>query len=155
MFRERAQSLQIGGQSKSQLLLSLSAHGIELNNYAQILFDDPNFTTSVTRRVVDVTDVNVAELGLAASTSNAIFAKARSEGLELCPLELAPHFRVQFLNQAAGPYLTVASAKTREDEAYPNGFYLRQLDGRLWLRGYRATSDYLWEPTSRFLFVVN
>ena len=154
MFRERERKLQIGGQSKTDLLSSLGAHGIQFNKYAHMLFDDPGFTTSESSRWVVVTDVTVAELGLAAGSISAdIFARARSFGLELCPLELAPHFRIQFLNQPEGPYLTVASAKTRDDEAYPNGFYLRRLDGTLWLRGYRATADYPWEPTSRFVFL--
>jgi hypothetical protein len=155
MLRERARSLQIGGHSKSELLSSLSTHGIQLNSYAQILFDDPNFTTSDSSRSVVVADVTVGELGLAvASTSADIFAKARLVGLELCPLELAPYFRVQYLNQPGGPYLTIASAKSKDNETYPNGFYLQRLEGKLWLRGYRATSDYLWEPTSRFLFLA-
>src|SRR5262249_48193981 len=132
MFQERTRSLLIGGQSKSQLLLSLSTRGIQLNKYAEILFDDPRFTTSDRSQWVVVKNVSAAELGFAkGSTSADIFAKARSAGLYLCPLELAPHFRLQFLNQSEGPYLTIASAKTRDDEAYPNGFYLRRLDEKL------------------------
>ena len=156
MFRERARKLEIGGLRKSELLSSLRALGVQLNKYAHILFDDPAFTTSESSRWVAATDVTVEELGLTAgSTSAEIFARARSVGLELCPLELAPHCRLQFLDQSEGPYLTVASAKTKTDEAFPNGFYLRRFDGTLWLRGYRATSEHIWGPTSRFMFLAN
>jgi hypothetical protein len=156
MFQERARNLQIGGMSKAELLSSVRAAGVQVNAYAQVLFDDPLFTTSETSRWVVVTDVTVAELGFAEGAISAeIFARARSSGLALCPLELAPHYRVQFLDQPEGPYLTAASAKTKDDDAYPNGFYLRRYDGALWLRGYRATSDYVWVPESRFLFLVN
>jgi hypothetical protein len=154
MFRDRAQSLVMGGQSKAELLSALSAHGIQCNTYAQILFDDPNFTVSAHSHCVVVTDVTVEELGLAAATSADIFTKARSAGLELCPLELAPYLRIQFLHQPEGPYLTVASAQTTNDAAYPNGFYLRRLGGTLWLRGYRADAEYQWEPDSRFVFLA-
>ena len=156
MFRDRARKLQIGEVGKAELLASLRAAGVQFNAYAQVLFDDPGFITSEISRWVVATDVTVAELGFSAgSTSAEIFARARSTGLELCPLELAPHYRLQFLDQPEGPYLTVASAKTKDDDAYPNGFYLRRFDGALWLRGYRATSDYVWDPVSRFLFLMN
>lgn len=156
MFLERARKLEIGGLRKTELVSALHASGVQLNKYAHMLFDDPAFTTLGGSRWVVTTEVAVTELGLAAgSTSAEIFARARSAGLELCPLELAPHLRLQFLDQSEGPYLTVASAKTKDDEAYPNGFYLRKIDGTLWLRGYRATPDYVWDPMSRFLFVMN
>lgn len=143
MFQERARRLEIGGQSKTELLSSLLEHGIRLNRYAHVLFDDPAFTTSQSSRWVLVKEVTVAELGLlVGATSVEIFARARSVGLELCPLELAPRLRLQFLDQTEGPYLTVASRKTKDDDAYPNGFYLRRVDGELWLRGYQATSEH-------------
>src|SRR5262245_29366251 len=156
MFQERTWRLEIGGQGKIELLSSLLAHGIRLNRYAHILFDDPAFTTSECGRWVLVREVTVAELGLmVGATSEEIFGRARCVGLELCPLELAPYFRLQFSDQTAGPYLTVASRKTRHDDAHPNGFYLRRIDGELWLRGYRATSEYIWEPASKFAFLTN
>lgn len=156
MFQERARRLEIGGQGKTELLSSLHEHEIRLNKYAHILFDDPAFTTAESSRWVLVTEVTVAELGLmVGATSAEIFGKARCVGLELCPLELAPCFRLQFLDQIEGPYLTVASRKTRDDDAYPNGFYLRRVDGELWLRGYQATAEHIWEPTSRFVFLTD
>jgi hypothetical protein len=156
MFRNRAQKLEIGGQGKAELLSSLHERGTQLNRYAQILFDDPAFTTCDSSRWVIATQITGAELGLMdGATSAQIFARASSVGLALCPLELAPRLRLQLLDQAEGPYLTVASQKTRNDDAYPNGFYLRRIDGELWLRGYRATSDHIWEPASRFVFLAN
>lgn len=46
--------------------------------------------------------------------------------------------RLECLAQPEGPYLTVASAKPEDDDAYPNGFYIRNNENALWLRGYRA-----------------
>ena len=156
MFPERTKRFESGGRSKTELLSALRQAGISLNTYAEVLFDDPAFVTSETSRWVLTTEVTVAELGLTAgATSVEIFDRARCAGLDLCPLELAPHFRLQFLDQPEGPYLTVASSKTRDDDAYPNGFYLRRNDEGLWLRGYRATSDYVWEPASRFAFLTD
>lgn len=156
MFQQRARRLEIGGQGKTELLSALLKRGIRLNRYAHILFDDPAFTISETPRWVLVREVSVAELGLmVGATSAEIFGRARCVGLELCRLELAPCFRLQFLDQIEGPFLTVASRKSKDDDAYPNGFYLRRRDGELWLRGYQATSEHIWEPTSRFVFLTS
>ena len=152
----RSRTVRIGGASKAQLRLLLDERGIGLNAYATILFDDPAFMTSEQSRQVVVAEISVAELGLTSgATSDEIFRTALEYGLDVCPLELAPHLRLQYPEQEEGPYLTIASAKTRADEAYPNGFYLRRHDGKLWLRGYRATADYVWSPASRFVFVVD
>ncbi|WP_148059317.1 hypothetical protein [Sinobacterium caligoides] len=73
--------------------------------------------------------------------------------MKLCPLELAPQFRIQYLNQEEGSYLTIASLKTRNDDRYPNGFYLSHHSDFFWLRGYRSTSDWLWGIDHKFAFV--
>jgi len=43
--------------------------------------------------------------------------------------------------------------KTSKDENYPNGFYLRNIDNSLWLRGYKASEDYEWSLDSEFIFI--
>ena len=80
-------------------------------------------------------------------------------GLGLCPLELAPRLRLLLLDQAEGaagqpltrncaPHgaITVASAPLDDDEDVPRGFYLRRIEGTLWLRGYRSWDGHLWSP---------
>ncbi len=146
----------VGGVSKADLLEQLKNSSILINPYAEILFASPEFTTSSHSCNLKISEVSLQEISLKeGATSTQIFSRAKDFGLELCPLELAPHFRLQYLNQLQGPYLTIASKKTRNDESYPNGFYLRKLKNRLWLRGYRASSDFVWSPQSRFVFLVN
>lgn len=144
-----------GGIPLEQLLQRLAEAGVQHNEYARVLFNDPHFTISEPQQI-NIAVVSVKELDLNnGGTSSEIFAAASRQRLALCPLELAAHFRLQYMDQPEGPYLTVASVKTRDDEEYPNGFYLRRLNETLWLRGYRATSDYIWEPASAFAFIIN
>jgi hypothetical protein len=83
----------------------------------------------------------------------------------LCPLELGPHPRLQFLDQPEGhlghpsskhraPHgsITVASRPLTEDYETPKGFYLRRIDGVLWLRGYCSAPDDIWNPEDRLVF---
>lgn len=151
-FHEMA--LEIGGVAKEALLARLAAAGVELNDYARALFADEAFTTAAERRTVRVVARSLDDLGLrAGGTFAAILAAADAQDLAPCPLEVAPHLRLAWLEQPVGPYLTVASRPLRDDDA-PNGFYLRHRDDGLWLRGYRADDDYVYPPAfTDFAFV--
>ena len=39
-----------------------------------------------------------------------------------------------------------------DDDEVPKGFYLRRIEGVLWLRGYRAGAEHVWSPDDRLLF---
>ena len=79
--------------------------------------------------------------------------QASTLGLRICTLCCAAFLRLQYLDQPEGPYLTVASAKPEGDENYPNGFYIRNFNKILWLRGYRATDFCEWPMDNEFLFL--
>lgn len=154
MTSTRKWKIEFGGRSKQELLLLLSEKKICMNAYATQLFMDQEFLTSSSSRIAEVVEKSVIELGFeTGALYRDIIIAAERLGLKMCPLELAPQFRVQYLNQQEGPYLTIASVKTKDDDSYPNGFYLSNYGGFYWLRGYRSTSDWLWEPDQKFAFV--
>jgi len=146
--------VEFGELSKEELLVLLTKNKICLNGYAVMLFLDEKFTTSSSQRIAHLVEMSVANLGFKIGAQYCdIVEAAKNLGLQMCPLELGPYFRVQFLNQSEGPYLTLASKKTRKGESYPNGIYLRHSNELLWLRGYCSTSDWLWSPEDKFVFV--
>ena len=49
--------------------------------------------------------------------------------------------------------VTVASAPLCDDEEVPKGFYLRRIEGVLWLRGYQSWSGHVWSGEDTFVFV--
>lgn len=126
-----------------------------MNDYADLLFGDRDFTTAPEIRHVQVAFVSTSEIGLpTGGTYMQILTNAARQGLSPCPLELAAHLRLGYLDQPEGPYLTVASADRTADPETPNGFYLRHLDGELWLRGYESGPENIYAPDfSRFVFV--
>ena len=101
-------------------------------------------------QVIEIATVSVAELGFGeGATYGQLIARALESGLAECPLELGPHLRLQFLDQPEGAAglpathgrappgaITVASSPLDERDETPKGFYLRRIDGVLWLRGY-------------------
>lgn len=155
METESRTDLSIGGVTKEALRHRLTCASISLNLYAEVLFDAPDFTVFDAERRIRLVTLSLDELGLHAGGSlQAIFERAESRGYTLCPLEVAPHLRLLFLDQSPGPYLTVASPRPRPDDMdFPAGFYLRRLEDGLWLRGYRTDDDWIWPPGfSQFVF---
>lgn len=147
--------IQIGGLTKQELQQQLRSCQVGMNRYAQILFDDPDFAPAPAPIEVTVVFVSLSDVGLdQGARYDEIVAAASALGLDQCPLEVGPHLRLQYVNQPEGPYLTVASPARSDDPDDPNGFYLRHVDGRLWLRGYEAAASELFEPDfSRFAFI--
>ncbi|QSO45827.1 helicase [Alicyclobacillus mengziensis] len=160
-------TVEIGGLTKSELIQKLQQYSVLMNESAERLFADDKFSTSDTKYIVQTVELTVRDLGFPdGATMNEIFNRATDLGLALCPLELAPHLRLAYLDQPEG-YLghpltqhqapsgsiTIASAMLTEDDDFPKGFYLRRIHGLLWLRGYRADHlQHLWNPDDHFIF---
>ena len=156
----------IGGLTKSELLEQLQIQSISLNEYAHQLFADDRFTTTHMHKSVTTVELTVRDLGFPhGATTAELFAQAQTLGLGLCPLELAPHLRLQYLDQPEGYWgqpirqhqapsgaITIASEILTQDDDVPKGFYLRRIKGELWLRGYRAGADHVWDAADHLLF---
>jgi len=159
-------TVRIGGVDKPDLLSALRAHQVGLNQAAEALFEDARFTTLPHGHVIEIACVSVAELGFAdGATYGQVTARAVESGLVECPLEVGPHLRLQFLEQpdsgdgsplkhgrAPAGSITVASSPLDENDDTPKGFYLRRVDGVLWLRGYWSWAGHVWSPTDLLLF---
>lgn len=117
------------------------------------------------RETVRIVERTVAEFGLTdGGTRTQIFAAAEEHGLGLCPVVTGPYLRLAWSAQADSSTsvmstghssegaLNVASPALDDDVEFPKGFYLRVVDGQLWLRGYRCDDLYVFSPDVRFAF---
>jgi hypothetical protein len=145
--------ISVGGLAKTQLIKRLVDAGIQFNKYAHVLFEHSAFSPTDKAVQIKLVRIKLSELGISTpSTFQIIVTKASEADLKLCPLFLGAFLRLEYLDQTEDPYLTVASAKPETDENFPNGFYLRNFDHSLWLRGYRASNDYEHAIDSEFVF---
>ncbi len=156
----------VGGLTKSELLQELQRTSISMNESAERLFASDLFTTSATRYCVTTIERAVRDLGFPQGATIAeIYTRAGALGLGVCPVELGPHLRLQYLDQPEGYWgqpvrqhqapsgsITIASEALTDDDEFPKGFYLRRIKGVLWLRGYRSGPEHVWEPDDYFLF---
>ncbi|MHA7240494.1 hypothetical protein [Arthrobacter sp. TMS1-12-1] len=159
-------TVQVGGQSRPEVLQSLKDAGVQLNAHAETLLAHPAFDTPASR-ILRIVERTVGQLGFEhGGVQSRIFAAARHQGLELCPLVTGPYFRLAMMDQANAPdsilsagrgptgAIHIASEPVSEDVDYPKGFYLRVVDGQPWLRGYCCDDTYLWAPEQRLAFLL-
>ena len=146
--------ISIGGVNKEQLLHQLTDAGIQYNQYAQLLFKHPSFLPCDKTKKAKLIKVSLADLNLNNPCSfDEIVSRAALLNLKLCPLYSAAFLRLQYLEQPQGPYLTIASAIPKGSEEYPTGFYIRNYEHKLWLRGYRAEGSCDWPADNEFIFL--
>ena len=142
-----------GGLTKEQLLKKLSDSGIQFNKYAKMLFEYPQFSPPLETEKVKLVKATLFDLGLKDTCSFEEFSNQITNlDLKLCPLFLAA-FRLEYLDQPAGPYITIASQKPEMKKDCPNGFYIRNFENTLWLRGYNADGFSDWPGQNEFIFI--
>lgn len=156
----------IGGLTKPALLQELADHDVLLNPLGEKLFADEDFQLSTTSQTVNIVEITVAELGLSSGGRlSQIFKQGEKAGFVPCPTELGPYLRLAYLEQpevtATGKQhkapegsLTIISPIIKESDEFPKGFYLRNIDGQLWLRGYICDDLHQWNPTDRLIFAL-
>ncbi|WP_104089648.1 MULTISPECIES: hypothetical protein [unclassified Cryobacterium] len=157
-------SFETGTMTRPQLREAVGKAGVQLNDWATVLLDDPIFD-GPERETITVVEHSLIELGLEdGAVLSRIFQTAREGGLHLCPSGAAPYLRLALGSQRAAPdtvmsnghapsgSLTVAAPPLRLEAAFPKGFYIRVVDGQPWLRGYRCDDEYEWDPHDRFVF---
>jgi hypothetical protein len=159
-------AVRVGGMDKRELLQALCDHKVQLNQAAEVLFEDRRFTLLSQSKGIEIAFLSVVDLGFReGATYEQLTARALESGLVECPLELGPHLRVQFLSQPEGSVgyattqhrappgsITVASSPLDDCDQTPKGFYLRRIDGVLWLRGYWSWPGHIWSPEDVLVF---
>ncbi len=156
--------LRVGDLSRQELRAELDELGVQLNASADTLlkssiFDRQRFES------FHVVLCTVRQIGVNGdATLSSIFSRAREAGLSLCPDVTGPYLRLAMTDQASVPgsvasdgcapvgSITVASAPLDHDDVLPKGFYVRAVDGVLWLRGFHATEGHVWSPDDCFAF---
>lgn len=156
--------IEMEGLSKAELLKKLDDSKIALNDYARMIFDSSEFDTAqncpVTIIECSLSDIGLPSGGNFESIRNAI----ELVNLSYCPVGLAPYVRLSYKDQPPSdiqtvhqnPHgsITIFSKPLSEDDDFPKGFYLRNYNGKIWLRGYTCSNDYYWQPSDRMIFRI-
>jgi len=97
--------------------------------------------------------LTVADLGFKNSTTtDQIYERAQILGLEPCPADTGPHYRLKYQNQPLNEWIYMGMKQITDSDGYPVVFKLERSDDGLWLDGSWAAPDREWGPDGRFVF---
>lgn len=149
----RRENIEIGGKSKEQLISEMEALGININSYVKSMMDNPDFVVGSSREEAKLIRLTVADLGFKTSaTTDQIYERAQALGLELCPPDTGPNYRLQYKDQPLGEWVRIGMKQITGSAGYPLVFFLARGGDGLWLSSAWAEPDYAWDPGHEFVF---
>lgn len=167
--RIRRQSIEIGGKDERELEALLERSGHKIYTYAKSMMANEDFKRSLREpdpkqpdwkkwklkspEEVKLIRLRVEDLGFpGGATTDQIFAKAQELGLELCPPEVGPQFRLQYVNQPMNEYVYVGMKQISVSDGYPRVFRVARGDGGSWLSSDWGKPGSKWYAGSEFVF---
>jgi len=155
--------LTIGGMTAEELEKALDAEKINFSSYARsMLKNRKEFIDPVNEReserggrtaeTLHLVRLRVRDMGFTSPpTTPELFARAKEQGLDLCPPEVGPYLRLADKDQPDGLYY-IGMKPVTDSDGEPSVFYLGRDVGGLWLRSCWAGPDDRWFLDNRIVF---
>ncbi len=151
--------------SKEQIKEKLKQYGIRINHYAEEYFSHSNFSLEFMDNKL-VVIASLKEIGFEnGATLPELFNILPQTGLKPCSVETGLLLRLVWKNQPesqnnilSGTHevpnksVTVLSEFLEQNNSFPKGLYLRNVDVVLWLRGYICDLEYVFPGDALFAF---
>jgi hypothetical protein len=148
----RRENVEIGGKDAKQLTKEMETAGISISDYAKDMLKSPDFVAGK-REEITLIRLTVADLGFSRSaTTDQIYERVQNLGLELCPPDTGPNYRLKYQDQPLGEWVSVGMKQIAGRDGGPRVFYLVRRDAGLWLYDTWATPEDEWDPSLRFVF---
>ena len=155
--------LTIGHVTKETLINLLNDHSIKINPLGEKLLRSKLFQVNKEKKKIQLTELSLYELGFKNGANLLEIIKAAQRiGLNACPVEVAPFLRLNYQQtdtqgiekQFKTPEgaVTVVSEIFKDQVSFPKRFYLRKINGELWLRAYICDYEHIFESHERFIF---
>lgn len=133
-----------------------------IERWTSNIITGPKFITAKKKIKINLVNVSVADLGFDKCTSlKDIYKRAIEVGFELCPEEVGPQLRLQYLNQPKGEWLCVATKPIISVGGYNMpcifnvGCNSINICGIKYLFMLCGCYCNLWRPETRFIFVFS
>ena len=149
----RRESVEIGGKTKEQLIAEMEAAHINISDYAKSMMENPDFVTGKNKEEATLIRLTVADLGFKTSaTTDQIYERAQTLGLELCPPDTGPNYRLKYKDQPLNEWVRIGMKQIADSDGNPSVFRLERGDDGLWLLNPWARPDREWLPDGEFVF---
>ena len=146
----------------------MTKQGIQYPN-AKWMLDDELFQRSIRIEDLDEPDyrklelkpreqmnlirLTVADLGFPnGATTKQIFDRAIELGLDFCPLEVGPYYRLQYTDQPMGELVRIGMKPITGSDGGGRVFIVVRLDDGLWLSGRWTSPGDRWDAGYQFVF---
>lgn len=128
----------------------LKEKAIYLSDYGKDLLYKTEFSKS--KESYQLVRFTVGELGFpSGATTDEIYAKAKTLGMDLCPAEVGPQLRLSY---SGGEWMLIAMKQILGRDGRPRAFRLSSDGDGLRLLGNSASPDYRWGADSSFVFCL-
>ena len=149
----RRENIEIGGKSAEQLISEMETAGIKISNYAKSMLKSREFVIGKNPEEVTLVRLTVADLGFKTSaTIDQIYERVQTFGLDLCPPNTGPHYRLKYQNQSMNEWIYVGMKQIAGSVGYPFMFRLARYDDGLWLDDFWAEPTNQWGLDGEFVF---
>ena len=155
----RQYNVAIGVKNKAQLKQELDAKNIHIYDWANDLLESKDFTTLKTPEQANLARLTVKDLGFPqGATTDEIYQRAQELGLELCPAEVGPHFRLSYtgrdLSYTGRDWIGIGMKQIVDRGGYPGVFSLGTDSALLALDANGARPGDGWGPGGGFVFCL-
>jgi hypothetical protein len=160
VYREQ---IEIGGKTVAQLEAAMKEAGFRVDDngllasedFKKSIYEPPTFTQLKSPEQIDLVRLTVADLGFPkGATTQEIFDKAIALGLELCPPEVGPYYRLQYTNQPMHEWIRVGMKPIIGRGGNPRVFVVYRVGDGAWLSGNWALPMDEWNADSQFMFRI-
>ena len=126
--------------------------GFKLYGYAEDFLQKISFSKE--KKEYNLVSFSVKGLGFSSgATTKQIYDKAEELGLELCPAEVGPLLRLNYLDQPNGEYLRIAMKTIEASDGDAHLFAVFHGDGERYLRADWDDPDGRWDAGNCFVFL--
>ena len=137
-------SLEIGGKDGKALEQEIDSKGFKTNDYTRHMLKSREFTYSTQPEQAKLVRLTVRDLGFPnGATTDQIYAKAQELGLELCPSDVGPHYRLSLTDQPMNEWTFIGMKPITAPDGYPNVFHVARIEHGSWLAYYWAAGQTL------------
>ncbi len=152
--RIRKEHLEIGGKTTIELEQELKEKGFKISSNAKDMLHSKDFTVLEEKEDAVLIRIKVKDLGFPnGATTDEIYQKAEELGLELCPAEAGPHYRLKYTDQPMGEWIRMGMKQITGRGGRPDVFRLGCAeDDGMWLNDNWAEPDDGWFPGNAFVF---
>ena len=131
----------------------MEAAGINISDYAQSMLKNREFVPGKNLEEATLIRLTVADLGFNSSaTTDQIYERAQTLGLELCPPDTGPNYRLKYKDQPLNEWVRIGMKQIAGSDGRPGVFGLGRDDDGLGLRIAWPGPDGEWNTGPKFVF---